>query len=289
MINSLEVASDLDLSGFSIILSRHGLRHRISESSGKQIIWVPQQADIRLVQQLYTDFQNGQFEEELKSTRKMDAPSGIEGWLLLLQISRFPVTLLLIVACLVVAFLTQLGDRLDFVGIFSFLEITHIQRDMLLSMPQGQPWRMITPIFLHFSVLHISFNMLWLWELGRRIEEVQGSLAALFLVLAIGLASNIAQAIAVKGGLFGGMSGVIYGLLGYCWLWNLLSPRAEFALNKAVVFFLLFWLALGYSGLITMLGFGAIANTAHLSGLVAGLVIAAVFVSLTKAMEYFRK
>ena len=68
-----------------------------------------------------------------------------------------------------------------------------------------------------------------------------------------------------------------------------LSKKAEFALHKGVVFFLLFWLVLGYSGVITMLGFGAIANTAHASGLVAGLVIAAVCVLLTKTAAYFRK
>ncbi|MBL4584418.1 MAG: rhomboid family intramembrane serine protease [Pseudomonadales bacterium] len=290
MISALELDSSQNLSGFSTVLGQYGIRHRISESSGRQVVWVAQQADVAQVQHVYQQFQNGQYDEVLKTVTKPAQQNGeATRWLLLLEFSRSPVTLLLVLVCLVVALITQLGDQLAIVGLFTFLEVTHIQQDMLLSMPDGQPWRMITPVFIHFSVLHIAFNMLWLWELGRRIEQSQGSLAVLFLVFVIGLASNIAQAIAVKGGFFGGMSGVIYGLLGYCWLWNLLRPKEAFAINKGVVFFLLLWLALGYSGVITLLGFGAIANTAHASGLVAGLVIAVVFVALTKTLEIFRK
>ena len=289
MIKALEIDSDQDLRSFSILMNRRGLPHRISEVSGKQVIWVPGQREADLVLQLYDEFQCGHYSDELNNTRKQTANTDADGWLLLLQFSRFPVTLLLVSVSIFVALITQLGTQLELVGVLTYLKVTQVQGDMLLSMPQGEPWRLITPVFLHFSVLHISFNMLWLWDLGRRIESAQSSLVLLFLVFAIGIASNIAQAITVKGGLFGGMSGVIYGLLGYCWLWHYFSPKAEFALHKGVVFFLLFWLVLGYSGVITMLGFGAIANTAHASGLVAGLVIAAVCVLLTKTAAYFRK
>ena len=218
MINALELSADLNLSSFSIVLHRHRLRHRISETSGKQVVWVAEPEDVETVQRLYLEFQDGHFDDALKSTRQADANSGVDGWLLLLQFSRYPITLILIVVCIAVGLWTQFGEQLGAVGALTFLEITHIKEDMLLSMPQGQPWRVITPIFLHFGILHIAFNMLWLWELGRRIEGEQGNITLLFLVFSIGLASNIAQAIAVKGGLFGGMSGVIYGLLGYCWL-----------------------------------------------------------------------
>jgi len=289
MINAMELDADRNLSGFSIVMSRHGLRHRISETSGKQVVWVAEPVDVDRAKQLYQEFCDGDFDEALTSTRSASTSTDLNGWLLVLQFVRYPVTLSLIIVCVAIGLWTQFGEQLESVTTLTFLQMTNIQGDMLLSMPAGQPWRMITPIFLHFGTLHIAFNLLWLWELGRRIESSQGSLSLILLVFVIGLASNIAQAIAVKGGLFGGMSGVIYGLLGYCWLWNILSPKEEFTLHKGVVFFLLFWLFLGYSGVLTSLGFGAIANTAHASGLVAGLVIAVIFVLLSKAMKLFQR
>ena len=55
----------------------------------------------------------------------------------------------------------------------------------------GHYWRLVTPIFLHFGWVHLIFNMLWLWELGRRIEYAVGSLHLLTVILFIGIASNL--------------------------------------------------------------------------------------------------
>jgi membrane associated rhomboid family serine protease len=37
-----------------------------------------------------------------------------------------------------------------------------------------QPWRVITYMFLHGGVFHLLFNMLWLWWMGRSVEETLG-------------------------------------------------------------------------------------------------------------------
>ena len=37
-----------------------------------------------------------------------------------------------------------------------------------------QPWRLVTYMFFHGSVLHLAFNMLWLWWMGRPVEEQLG-------------------------------------------------------------------------------------------------------------------
>ena len=128
----------------------------------------------------------------------------------------------------------------------------------------GQIWRLITPIFLHFMVLHILFNMMWLWDLGGAIEHNQSAMFLLFFVLSIGMLSNIIQYLS-HGPAFGGMSGVVYGLLGYIWMRSR-KPQSGYRLHSTIVVFMLVWLGLGFTGIL-----GPIANAAHLSGLILGI------------------
>ena len=128
-------------------------------------------------------------------------------------------------------------------------------------------WRLWTPALIHFSAMHLIFNLLWVWILGGRIESIQGSKKLLLLVLVTGVASNYAQYLTSPNP-FGGMSGVLYGLLGYCWIYSWLIPESKLKLPNAIVGFMLFWLVLGYSGFMNM------ANAAHTVGLVSGCLLA---------------
>jgi GlpG protein len=92
------------------------------------------------------------------------------------------------------------------------------------------------------------------------------------LVLLVAAGSNIAQAMTGVS-LFGGMSGVIYGLLGYIVVWNRLRPATPFPLVKGVAAVMVVWLLVCMAGFTELLGLGAVANTAHLSGLVLGLIL----------------
>ena len=86
-----------------------------------------------------------------------------------------------------------------------------------MELKQGEIWRPVTPIFMHFGIIHILFNMMWLKELGTMIEFKNGSLKMLLMVLIIAVVSNVGQDY-YKGPYFGGMSGVVYGLFGYIWM-----------------------------------------------------------------------
>ncbi|MEO6035113.1 MAG: rhomboid family intramembrane serine protease, partial [Verrucomicrobiota bacterium] len=139
----------------------------------------------------------------------------------------------------------------------------------------GQVWRLFTPMFIHFGFVHIFFNMLWLRDLGSMIESRESSSRLIFLVLLAAGGSNFAQyAItipafpALSGGSpsFGGMSGVIYGLLGYIWVRGKLDPASGLILQKFTVTMMLAWLVLCMTGLL-----GSIANLAHFFGLLIGM------------------
>lgn len=138
---------------------------------------------------------------------------------------------------------------------------------------QGQLWRLLTPTFLHFTILdspilHLLFNgLIWLNFAGLiEAEESSRRLFWLFLLTAIG--SNLV-AYGFYGANFGGLSGVVFALIGYLWLRskNLLLYRNIMPDTSFVVF--IGFALVGFTGL-----FGNMANMAHVAGLLLGLAFA---------------
>ena len=169
-----------------------------------------------------------------------------------------PVTRLFFVACVgVFLSLYLLGD-----GLYRLLLFPGEWQGLLV-----QPWRALTPMLLHFSLLHIIFNLLWWLELGGMIERVQSSGRLLAVTLLTSLVANVAQ-FASSGHLFGGMSGVVYGLLGYLWMYGRVNPEAGLMLRRSIVVFMLIWLVICFVGLS-----GIVANQAHLGGLASGCLL----------------
>ncbi len=168
-----------------------------------------------------------------------------------------PLTLVVIIACLAIY-------ALDAIGLPIFDELAF--HPTLAQFTDWQAWRYLTPAFIHFSVLHLVFNLLWWWYLGGQIEQRLGS-GKLFILLIVGAAlPNIAEFF-VSGPRFGGLSGVVYALLGYSWLRTRLQPDCGLAMPPALMGFMLVWLVLGF---LDMLGTPT-ANMAHLVGLLVGL------------------
>jgi GlpG protein len=144
--------------------------------------------------------------------------------------------------------------------------------ELTFSMPeiqQGEVWRLVTPIFLHFSLPHILFNMWWLYDLGSLIERRLNPVLFALLVLAIAVPSNFAQfEMSLPNSVFGGMSGVVYGLFGYAWVRSRLDPTCGLYLRPDVAFWMIGWFVLCASGAI-----GNVANWAHGAGLAAGALL----------------
>ncbi|MCI5052844.1 MAG: rhomboid family intramembrane serine protease [Simkaniaceae bacterium] len=157
-----------------------------------------------------------------------------------------------------------------------------LQAPMFEQIAQGQLWRLITPVFLHAGVLHLLFNMMWLWLLGKQVEERAGVWRYLLLSLIIGVISNTAQYL-MSGFSFIGYSGIICGLAGYIWIRQKVAPWEGYPLQKGTAFFLMIFVLgvaamqvisflLSYTGLVNItLPF---ANTAHVVGALVGMGLA---------------
>ena len=134
-------------------------------------------------------------------------------------------------------------------------------------------WRLITPTFLHFSMTHLVFNCLWIYILGQRIEKLDGLSVFLFIFILTGILSNAGQFFWTQQYLFGGLSGSVYGLLGYCFIIELDGRHGRYGLPEALYLFMFIWLLVGFTGVLSFFGFGNVANTADLVGMIAGFII----------------
>lgn len=181
-----------------------------------------------------------------------------------------PVTWIVSVICMLV----YAGSLL---GMFHELkQLLQIQPLAVLS-ENHQWWRLIGPAFIHFSAVHIVFNVLWWSSLGAQIEQKLGTSTLLLFFLASAIISNLGQ-LWVSGSNFGGLSGVVYGVVGFVWWLGWLRPAWGLSLSKPVVGFLLIWLVLGYMDVLWV----NMANTAHSLGLLTGCLSAWLYVNLVR-------
>ncbi|QXI30450.1 rhomboid family intramembrane serine protease [Pseudomonas vanderleydeniana] len=267
----LRLPLGIDLSGFVQLLQRLQVPHRINEEAGEQVLWVPESMSADVLE-LYQRFPEGDPHHQLEAPPPLQAPRRPS---LALQVRHSPITAGVLLLSLVVGAITWLGDSLSMVHWFTFLDFRvsgeYIQFTPLADgLAAGQWWRLVTPMLLHFGVLHIAMNGMWYWELGKRIELRQGGVNLLGLTLLFSLVSNFTQYYVSGPTLFGGLSGVLYGLLGHCWIYQWLSPNPVYRLPRGVLAMMLIWLLVCLSGLVSLMGFGEIANGAHVGGLLIG-------------------
>ena len=134
----------------------------------------------------------------------------------------------------------------------------------------GEWWRLVSCIFLHGDLLHLTFNLVALFVLGRICEAIYGPARYLGLFFFSGLCGSLlshagGNALAV------GASGSVFGLMGAGIVWGL-RYRAELptALTRFTGRGLMPWALLN-------LGLGIalprIDNLGHLGGLLGGLAV----------------
>lgn len=136
----------------------------------------------------------------------------------------------------------------------------------------GEVYRLFTSMFLHFGIEHLVNNMLVLFVLGSRLEQVIGKLCFLFIYLAGGIAGNIFSLIlelrnqdfsvsaGASGAVFAVMGAMIYVVIrNKGWLGDL-SMRQILVMAAFSLYF-------GFTS-------SGVDNAAHIGGMIAGFVLA---------------
>jgi rhomboid protease GluP len=78
----------------------------------------------------------------------------------------------------------------------------------------GQPWRLLSNVFIHHGVLHLALNMLALWNVGPLLERMYGSLAFSALYLVAGVTGSVASVAIHPQFVSAGASSAIFGIFG---------------------------------------------------------------------------
>lgn len=197
-------------------------------------------------------------ESEPTRARTVDVRSEVFGG------DRFaiPMTMTLIAISLALTLMFMTAGTRDLAHYFFFSEVGGRAFPEIVS---GQVWRLVTPIFLHGGVLHLLFNMLWLFQLGGAIERFEGRWYFLAIVLIMSVLINTAQYL-VSGPSFLGMSGIVYMLLGYIWMMSRYQTNSQYFLPQQTVSFMIIWLVICLVGIIP-----GVANTEHVAGLILGV------------------
>ena len=125
---------------------------------------------------------------------------------------------------------------------------------------QGDWHRLITSAFLHGGAVHLGFNMLALWWIGRPLEEYLGPVRYLLLYLVSGLAGSAGALLLDPAIPTVGASGAIYGILGAALV---LERQRIYVLGGSALTLLIVGLA--YSLLVRGISLGG-----HLGGLAGG-------------------
>ncbi len=148
---------------------------------------------------------------------------------------------------------------------------------------KGQIWRLFTPAILHSGILHILFNMLWLWYLGKLMEPRLKFMRFLLFIIIVAVISNTFQYL-MGGPYFLGFSGVITAMIGYIFVRQKIAPWEGYDVPNAIFYFIgIFIFAMMFLQIGSFLFqifkpkidfTPRIANTAHIVGVLVGMGLA---------------
>ncbi len=137
---------------------------------------------------------------------------------------------------------------------------------------EGKYWALVTSTFVHADLIHLAFNVYWLWHLGRLLEVYLGAIPMILFYVGTAIVSSGVQ-LAVSGEMGIGASGVVYGMFGFMWANARFVPAFRQRLTMDTINLFIVWL--GLCVVLTQLDVWSVGNAAHVSGLLCGVCLAA--------------
>ena len=136
---------------------------------------------------------------------------------------------------------------------------------------RGEYWRLVAAMFLHGGWLHWFLNCWALYQLGTLYETLFGSPRFTLIYFVSGICASAASSLHMQEGVGVGASGAIFGILG-AFIFSLLrSPQYRHQpWTRSLINQLVFWIAVN---IVIGFSFKFIDNTAHIGGLIAGLIL----------------
>ncbi|MCO6452440.1 MAG: rhomboid family intramembrane serine protease [Caldilineales bacterium] len=205
-------------------------------------------------------------EEEMAASERNDA---VEDGMQLVSMERFqtgPTLVYGLIAITVLVFVAQLATQ-NLLG-YDLPAALGIKANAFIA--RGQYWRLITPVFLHGSIMHLGFNMYALFVLGPGLLRFYGNLRFLALYFLGAFAGNVGSMIFTPAPSLGA-STAIFGVFAAQGVFLYLNrgifdrQRTQRALREILILAVIN-LALGLSPGIDMWG--------HVGGLIGGLAFA---------------
>lgn len=276
-------ALDVDLAPVVNYLKTQSIPCWVSEEQGRQCIWLQDEAHL---EQLHLALQAA----DAGQLFQPENPAAL-GSKAAVNLRLPPITLALLLLSGLGALLVVFDPQGRWISWLTFTDVAIRGNALYFSdlpsvLERGQWWRLVSPMFLHFGLFHVLFNSLWIWELGRRIELRRSGVMLLGISLFTSVSANVLQYFMAGPSLFGGMSGVLYGFVGYIIVWQRLWPARGFGVSPGILGFMLVWLVLCFTGAVDFFIDGQVANGAHLGGLLGGLLIGFVDMLRVKLFEH---
>ncbi len=189
------------------------------------------------------------------------------------QLKLSPTTFLVTVNIAVYIFTSIIGGNFLETNINVLQEFGQYNRYVL----NGQYWQMLTSIFVHVDIMHITLNMLFLFIFGLRAEDFFKTEEYLAVYMLSGLTGSLLTLFFMSANtLSAGASGAVFGMYGA----GLIYMRKRFGQSIAG--------ALLYSLLFLMLTTGSGVNViAHFGGLATGLAIGYVLAKSRQEIYWF--